>query len=98
MAKAFIKKDWVRLIKQNLLECPYNKGESAHEFTPADNLVVTITTKTSRNYSFGGPIWCGIIDVSIDDYLQLSYLSPKKRPRKIKWNNIRSMEFIHNSP
>ena len=95
MLKIFKKSDWIELIKTNLLECPYHKGQMPYEFTPSENLIVTINTKTSRHYTFGGPAWNATVDISEEEYIYLSYLSPLKKPRRIKWDNIKSIAFCH---
>jgi hypothetical protein len=91
----FKKADWIKLLKQNMITCPFHKDETESEYTAAENVIITINTKTTRHYTFGGPVWIGILDVADDEFLNLSYLSPLKKPRRIKWNNIKSIEFIH---
>ncbi len=91
--KVYKKDDWLKLLKDNLTVCPFHKGEITREYTPGENLIVKIKTKTSRNYTFGGPVWNGSIRTSNSTYLYLEYLSPLKKPCRVKWDNIKSICF-----
>ncbi len=95
MLKVYKKSDWINLIKTNLITGPYHKGQLPYEFFPSENLIVTINTKTSRHYTFGEPVWSATVDISEEEYLYVSYLSPLKKPRRVKWDNIKSIDFRH---
>jgi hypothetical protein len=90
--KVFTREEWIKLLKRDLSPLPSNDSP-VHQYAVPENLIVTVTTKNKvrRNYTFGGPIWCGILDFSNESVLKLTYLSPLKKPHNIKWNKIKEI-------
>jgi hypothetical protein len=67
------------------------------EYITPDTLIITITIRKksqNRYYTFGGPHWTGELFFS-DDEMYLSYLSPLKKPRTIKYEEIVEITFRH---
>jgi len=79
--KTYKKNDWIDLIKKNLIICPYHKDELPYEYTPNENLIVTIILKHHVIIHLG-PVWIAIVNILNEKYLEISYLSPLKKPKK----------------
>jgi len=92
--KTISKKDWIKLLKRDLAPIPVVYGEP-YQYTPPEHLIITITSKNKyrRNYTFGGPIWSAILDFSDDNHLIISFLSPMRKPQRIKWNKVKEITF-----
>ena len=92
--KVIHKEDWIRLLKRDLFPIPVVYGKP-YQFTPPEHIIITITTKNinRRNYTFGGPIWSAILDFSYDNDLIISFLSPRKKPHRVKWNKVKEITF-----
>jgi len=92
--KTIPKKEWIVLLKRDLLPIPVVNGES-YQYAPPEHLIITIITKNKnrRNYTFGGPVWSAILDFSDDNNLKISFLSPRKKPHRIKWDKVKEITF-----
>lgn len=92
--KVYKKEEWIELLKRDLSPVPSNDGP-IYEYATPENLIVTVTTKNKnrRNYTFGGPIWSGILNFSDNKVLRLTFLSPLKKPHNIQWAKVKEISF-----
>lgn len=96
MNKKLEKKDWVILLKRDLIKIPNNDGPLSQEYTAPENLIITITIKNKikRSYTtFGGPIWTAVLNLNDPEYLKINFNSHLKKPRQILWNKVKEMSF-----
>jgi hypothetical protein len=91
--KSFTRNDWIDLLKRDLVPIPSCDCDGFREYANPEHLFVTIKTKTNRKCTFGGPVWCAIINIHDKKYLYVDYLSPLKKTRRFLWDKIESIEF-----
>jgi len=89
---------WIQLLKRDLIKMPRHDNEYIDEYTTPENLTITVTTKTKnrRDYIFGGPIWCAIVNFSDEKNLRVDFLSPLKKSYTISWIKVNeiTLHFI----
>jgi len=91
--KTFSRNDWIDLLKRDLIPIPSCDYTDYREYTNPEHLWITIKTTTHRQCTFGGPVWCAIINIHDNKYLYIDYLSPFKKPRRFLWDKIKAIEF-----
>ncbi|MDP3764555.1 MAG: hypothetical protein Q8Q95_02955 [bacterium] len=93
------KNEQVQLLKRDLIKMPEHDGEYIHEYTTPENLIITVTTKTKnrRNYIFGGPIWCAIVNFSDEKKLKVNFLSPLKKSYIVEWVKVNEITLHFNT-
>jgi hypothetical protein len=99
MKKNFTKDKCIQLLKRDLKIVPSNDGQDISKYATPENLIITITTKTKirKNYTFGGPYYCAIINFSDPEELRIDFLSPRKKAYTIVWAKVNeiTLHYIH---
>jgi len=96
MNKGYQKEDWIKLLKDSLFKAPEHDGEHLHEFFSKEHVYITIIaggSKKNRYYAFGGPIWSATIDFSDSKEIKIYYFSPLRKPKKVKWEKVKSISI-----
>jgi hypothetical protein len=92
--KKITKDEWIKLLQRELIPHFHDHDVSYEDkYITPENLIITVTTKTKirRSYTFGGPVYSATLDFSDSNKLHVNFSSPRKKPYKIKWQNVKEI-------
>jgi len=85
---------WISLLKRDLYQFPPH----GKDYCIPENLIITITARKNikkRHYTFGGPHYSAILNFSDPLELEITFLSPSRKPFFVKWGDIIEITVRH---
>ena len=83
---------WIRLLKKHLIKTP----STTLYYVSRENIAITIYTNKRKKTSFGG--YYSAFVHFYNGNISITFLSPKRKPDKIKTSTITGIEFYYSNP